>query len=115
MVARRDVIYAWRPTLFHSDTRLLPMKLHFCSPQVVASSLSSSSLTVVLWLSSCSCKVLVSCLGVRSVSAVTVAYDHAQDAAYAAETGGAWKGLNSTTGENPPGTDNGGAGFLTWN
>jgi hypothetical protein len=61
------------------------------------------------------CAALLSCLGVPTASAVTIALDHAQDVAYAAETGGAWKGLNPTSGENPPGMDNGGAGFDTWN
>jgi hypothetical protein len=66
-------------------------------------------------LAMCGCAILLICRGARTASAVTVAFDHAQDPAYAAEVGGAWKGLNSTTGENPPGTDNGGTGFLTWN
>jgi hypothetical protein len=50
----------------------------------------------------------------RTGTATVVAFDHAQDPAYAAENGGAWKGLNPTTGENAPGTDNGGYGFQTW-
>jgi hypothetical protein len=51
---------------------------------------------------------------VRAVSATT-ASDTAANQAYSADATGAWKGLNSTTGENPPGTDNGGFGFQTWN
>src|SRR5262249_47660361 len=36
------------------------------------------------------------------------------DPAYAAEAGGAWKGLNPTPDENPPGMDDGGFGFEPW-
>jgi hypothetical protein len=43
-----------------------------------------------------------------------VAADNASNSAYVAETGGAWKGLNPTDNENPPGMDNGGTGFLPW-
>jgi hypothetical protein len=61
----------------------------------------------------CACILLVSssnrCLG------AVVAADNASNSAYSSDATGAWKGLNSTTGENPPGTDNGGSGFLTWN
>ena len=47
------------------------------------------------------------------------ATDSASDPAYAAEAGGAWKGTYALAGtpspeENPPGTDNGGAGFGPW-
>jgi hypothetical protein len=44
-----------------------------------------------------------------------IAGDSAVNAAYAAEAGGAWKGLNPTSGENPPGADDGGFGFQPWN
>jgi hypothetical protein len=47
--------------------------------------------------------------------ATTGAEDSASDLAYAADPTGAWKGLNSTIGENPPGNDNGGYGFGPWN
>src|SRR5215475_10533859 len=52
------------------------------------------------------------------VGATVVAFDRAQDSVYAGETGGAWTGLNPTSGENPvnpPAPDNGGTGFQTWN
>src|SRR5262245_50317734 len=49
----------------------------------------------------------------RAISATT-ASDAASGTAYAAESGGAWKGLYPTADENPPGTDNGGSGFNTW-
>jgi hypothetical protein len=51
----------------------------------------------------------------RTVDAAVKASDHAADAAYSAEQGGAWKGENPGEGENPPGMDNGGTGFLPWN
>src|SRR5262245_34951383 len=44
----------------------------------------------------------------------TVAFDVAANSAYTAEAGGAWKGLNPTAGENPPGNDDGGVGFNAW-
>jgi hypothetical protein len=43
-----------------------------------------------------------------------VAADNASNSAYAAESGGAWKGLYPTADENPPGMDNGGSGFNAW-
>ena len=48
------------------------------------------------------------------------ASDSASDPAYAAEAGGAWKGQYNAGdpwafGQNPPGNDNGGFGFLPWN
>jgi hypothetical protein len=43
------------------------------------------------------------------------ATDTAVNSAYGADSAGAWNGLNPTTGENPPGTDNGGFGFQAWN
>ncbi len=46
--------------------------------------------------------------------AAVKAQDAAANAAYAAEADGAWKGENSGADENPPGTDNGGTGFLPW-
>lgn len=52
--------------------------------------------------------------GSRQVRAATFASDSAADPAYAADATGAWKGLNPTEGENPPGTDDGGFGFKTW-
>jgi len=48
------------------------------------------------------------------VWSTTLASDNAANSPYAAEAGGAWKGLDSTPGENPPGTDNGGFGFQPW-
>jgi hypothetical protein len=51
----------------------------------------------------------------RIADGLTVAIDNAANAAYAFDATGAWKGLNPTTGENPPGIDNGGTGFNTWN
>ncbi len=54
-------------------------------------------------------------LAQRTVRAAIVAADSASDPSYAAETGGAWKGLNPSIGENPPGADNGGVGFQPWN
>jgi hypothetical protein len=50
-----------------------------------------------------------------STLAATAASDAASNAAYASEAGGAWKGQNPTSGENPPGADDGGAGFKAWN
>lgn len=44
----------------------------------------------------------------------TLASDSAARPAYASEAGGAWKGLNSTSNENPVGIDNGGFGFGPW-
>src|SRR4051812_17416567 len=52
-------------------------------------------------------------VGRNSISA-PVAADGASNIAYAPEAGGAWKGLNSTATENPPGSDNGGYGFQPW-
>src|SRR3954467_15282069 len=52
--------------------------------------------------------------GTRHSLGTPVAADDAANIAYAAETGGAWKGLNPTSTENPPGTDNGGYGFQAW-
>jgi hypothetical protein len=48
-------------------------------------------------------------------AAATVATDVASNAAYASESGGAWKGLNPTADENPPGSDDGGTGYKPWN
>ena len=47
--------------------------------------------------------------------AVMVAADQASNSPYSTEAEGAWKGLQPSAGENPPGTDNGGYGFLPWN
>jgi hypothetical protein len=47
-------------------------------------------------------------------AAANLASDAASDSAYAGETGGAWKGLNSSADENPPGADDGGIGFNAW-
>lgn len=44
-----------------------------------------------------------------------IAEDSASDSAYASDTNGAWLGTNPTSGENPPGNDNGGHGFQPWN
>lgn len=49
-----------------------------------------------------------------SLYAAVKAADSASDPAYAAQPDGAWKGLNPTGDENPPGDDNGGFGFLPW-
>lgn len=46
--------------------------------------------------------------------AAVKAADGASNPAYAPETDGAWKGQNPAATENPPGTDNGGTGFLPW-
>ena len=48
-------------------------------------------------------------------SAALAASDAASNPGYAAEAGGAWKGLNPTANENPPGADDGGFGFEPWN
>jgi hypothetical protein len=58
--------------------------------------------------------ILVCLLSGSSVRSAVIAMDTASDVAYAAEVGGAWKGLNPLDGENPPGTDNGGFGFQPW-
>ena len=55
-----------------------------------------------------------------SISVAAPASDSASDPAYAAEAGGAWKGQYNAgdpwaPGQNPPGNDNGGFGFLPWN
>jgi hypothetical protein len=47
--------------------------------------------------------------------AALAASDAASNPAYATEAGGAWKGLNPTANENPPGADDGGFGFEPWN
>jgi hypothetical protein len=55
------------------------------------------------------------------VASAAIASDNASDPAYAAEAGGAWKGQYipsnpvNDSGQNPPGTDNGGNGFGIWN
>ncbi len=49
----------------------------------------------------------------RAISATT-ASDTAANSAYVTDPTGAWKGLNPTTGENSPGSDNGGSGFGPW-
>jgi hypothetical protein len=51
----------------------------------------------------------------KPVFALTLAADQASNSAYSAEAGGAWKALLPSANENPPGTDNGGYGFLPWN
>jgi hypothetical protein len=51
----------------------------------------------------------------RAASSAAVAVDTGSNSAYAAEVGGAWKGLNSSAEENPTGMDNGGIGFAPWN
>jgi hypothetical protein len=48
------------------------------------------------------------------LTAATVAFDDANESAYLAEAGGAWKGTQPSLTENPPGADNGGAGFAPW-
>src|SRR5262245_65227460 len=58
---------------------------------------------------------LLSCIPMpRSAWGTAIASDSASDSAYAADLGGAWKGLNSSPDENPAGTDNGGFGFGAW-
>jgi hypothetical protein len=47
--------------------------------------------------------------------AAVVAADTAANPTYGSEAGGAWKGLNPTANENPPGADDGGVGFEPWN
>jgi len=71
---------------------------------------------IIVFTKSCSwVLLLVVCqLSAGAALGAVIASDSASDPAYAAETGGAWKGLNPTSGENPPGTDNGGFGFLPW-
>jgi hypothetical protein len=59
----------------------------------------------------CAC---VFAAGARQGACTTAALDKASNSAYASDPTGAWKGLNPTSGENPPGNDNGGFGFLTW-
>src|SRR4051812_38524046 len=58
--------------------------------------------------------VVLTALGAESIHAATIASDIASNAAYAAESGGAWKGLNPTADENPAGSDDGGIGFQVW-
>jgi hypothetical protein len=59
--------------------------------------------------------VYASAAGTRTAECATAALDSASNLpAYASDPTGAWKGLNPTVGENPPGTDNGGFGFNTW-
>jgi hypothetical protein len=50
-----------------------------------------------------------------SAYAALAASDAANNPAYSAEAGGAWKGLNPTANENLPGADDGGFGFEPWN
>src|ERR1044071_8080170 len=56
--------------------------------------------------------------GGANVALGAAAADNAGNSAYAAETGGAWKGeyvgIPADPEQNPPGTDNGGTGFLPW-
>lgn len=67
------------------------------------------------------CGIAVACSALvvtRCAKAAVKASDNTANAAYASETGGAWKGTYTATppvGENPPGNDNGGTGFLPWN
>jgi hypothetical protein len=65
-------------------------------------------LFAVLWTSIC--PPLTS-----PVLAAVVAADVAANPPYGPEAGGAWKGLNPTAVENPPGSDDGGVGFESWN
>ncbi|HEX6961322.1 MAG TPA: hypothetical protein VF175_05600 [Lacipirellula sp.] len=44
-----------------------------------------------------------------------IASDVASNSAYVAQSGGAWKGLNPMSEENPAGSDDGGFGFKPWN
>jgi autotransporter-associated beta strand protein len=56
-------------------------------------------------------------LGARAgVATAAAAADSASDPAYAAESGGAWKGQYDVADpeQNPPGTDNGGTGLGVW-
>lgn len=53
--------------------------------------------------------------GANTAFSAVVAADNALDSAYSADGTGAWKGINPTVGENPPGSDNGGYGFQPWN
>lgn len=57
---------------------------------------------------------IAACGAAAVADAAIKAQDNAGNAAYAAEVDGAWKGENSGDDENPPGTDNGGTGFLPW-
>ena len=69
--------------------------------------LFTASLIAVLAISLVSCRV----------AAEILAMDSASDPTYAAEAEGAWKGEypnNDQFGQNPPGMDNGGTGFLPW-
>jgi hypothetical protein len=50
----------------------------------------------------------------QKVMGAVVAADSASNSSYAAESGGAWKGLYPTADENPPGMDNGGTSFNAW-
>lgn len=51
----------------------------------------------------------------RTATAIVIASDNASDPAYAFNpTEGSWQGENAGSGENPPGDDNGGFGFLPW-
>jgi len=64
-------------------------------------------------------QVVISALAGASVCspnacAAILASDAASNPAYSAETDGAWKGLNPTANENPPGDDDGGVGFQAW-
>jgi autotransporter-associated beta strand protein len=60
---------------------------------------------------------VIAALGLGGESAAaSAAADSAADPAYAAESGGAWKGQYDTpdSEQNPPGNDNGGTGFGVW-
>jgi hypothetical protein len=62
--------------------------------------------------------LLIGCVGFligKPTFAIIIAADQASNSAYGAEAGGAWKGVQPTAGENPPGSDNGGFGFMPWN
>jgi hypothetical protein len=65
------------------------------------------------WISRAVC--LGVALGATNASvAAQIALDTASNAAYAADSGGAWKGVSPTPDENPAGTDDGGTGFKPW-
>src|SRR5262245_5108935 len=66
---------------------------------------------------------IVVCLAIMSAAnaahAIVLASDNASNTAYAFVADGAWKGQYAPTdihqsGQNPPGTDNGGVGFGIW-
>jgi hypothetical protein len=93
---RSDPVYHWA-----CHTMMRPALFLILSPMTVR--------CVCLLAMSAALLILI-----EPAQSTTVALDNAANSAYAEDPTGAWKGLNPTEGENPPGMDNGGFGFQPW-